>query len=123
MAGIVSSLNSALSAIGASSRLFGATSNNIANVDTSDFRAEETRFVSQETGGTRATSLVDPSTVSFLQAKSAPGELSDGEGAPSDVDLTTELTNLTLGSRAYEAAIKVVQTGDELLDTIIDIKS
>jgi flagellar basal-body rod protein FlgC len=122
MAGIISGLNSALSAIGANSRFFGATSNNIANVDTSGFQAEETRFVSQELGGTRANCLVDPGTVSFLRAN-APGELSDGDGAPSNVDLTTELTNLTLGSRAYEAAVKVVQTGDELLDTIIDIKS
>ena len=40
----------------------------------------------------------------------------------SNVDLATEISNLTLASSAYKAAIKVAQTGDELLDSIIDIK-
>lgn len=124
MAGIVSGLNSALSAIGANSRFFQATSNNVANIETSGFQSESPRFETQETGGTRFTSLVDPSTTSFLQANAAPGEgLREGSAArPSDVDLPTEVTNLILGTNAYKAAIEVARTSDELLDSIIDIK-
>ncbi len=78
MVGIVSGLNNALSAIGANSRFFRSTANNIANPETTGFRAERPRFETQPTGGSRFIGLVDGGTAAFLQATGVPGDLSAG---------------------------------------------
>lgn len=114
MAGIVNGLGSAVSAVVANSRFFNTTAGNIANLQTENYEAARTRFTSVETGGTTATSTIDPALATLAQEA--------GEGTPSDVDLGTEATNLTRGGAAYKAAIRVAQAGDELLEATIDIK-
>jgi flagellar hook protein FlgE len=78
MVGIVSGLNSALSAIGANSGFFRSTANNLANSETTGYRAERPRFASQAPTGTRFDGLVDGGTAAFLQSSGAPGDLSAG---------------------------------------------
>lgn len=81
MVGIVSGLNNALSAIGANSSFFRSTTNNIANSETTGFRAQQARFETRATGGTQFNGLVDGGTAAFLQSTGNPGDLAAGEGA------------------------------------------
>jgi flagellar hook protein FlgE len=81
MVGIVSGLTSALSAIGANSKFFRSTANNVANIETTGFRAEQARFESQAATGTRFNGLVDGGTAAFLQSTGGPGDLSAGGNA------------------------------------------
>lgn len=81
MVGLVSGLNNALSAITANSRFFRSTANNLANSETTGFRAEQPRFETQPAGGSRFTGLVDGGTAAFLQNTGAPGDLSAGGDA------------------------------------------
>lgn len=78
MVGIVSGLSSALSGIASNARFFRSTSNNLANSETTGFRAEKPRFETQSTNGTRFNGLVDGGTAAFLQATGVPGDLSAG---------------------------------------------
>lgn len=50
------------------------------------------------------------------------GSLEQGFVEASNVQLVTEMTNLITGQRAYEANSKVVQTSEELLQTINNLK-
>ena len=78
MVGIVSGLSNALSGIASNARFFRSTANNLANSETTGFRAEKPAFETQATGGTRFNGLVDAGTAAFLQATGAPGDLSAG---------------------------------------------
>jgi flagellar hook protein FlgE len=78
MVGIVPGLQSALSAIGANSKFFRSTANNIANSETTGFRAERARFETQAPSGTRFNGLVDGAAASLLQSTGVPGDLSAG---------------------------------------------
>jgi flagellar hook protein FlgE len=78
MVGIVSGLSNALSGIASNARFFRSTANNLANSETTGFRAEKPRFETQPTSGARFNGLVDGSTAAFLRATGAPGDLSAG---------------------------------------------
>lgn len=122
MAGISASLNTALSAITANSRFFRSTANNVANLETDGFRAEQARFDARAPAGTEFRGLMDDGAV--LGASSVDGSEDTGsELTRSNVDVTREITNLVIGSNAYTAAIRVAETADELLEATIDIKS
>ena len=122
MAGISASLNTALNAITANSRFFRSTANNVANLETDGFRAEQARFDARAPAGTEFRGLMDDGAV--LGASSVDGSEDTGsELTRSNVDVTREITNLVIGSNAYTAAIRVAEAADELLEATIDIKS
>ena len=122
MAVISASLNTALNAITANSRFFRSTANNVANLETDGFRAEQARFDARAPAGTEFRGLMDDGAV--LGASSVDGSEDTGsELTRSNVDVTREITNLVIGSNAYTAAIRVAEAADELLEATIDIKS
>lgn len=78
MVGIVSGLSTALGAIDANSKFFRSTANNVANSETTGFRAERARFESRAPTGSQFNGLVDGAAASFLQSTGVPGDLSAG---------------------------------------------
>lgn len=76
------------------------SAHNIANVATPDFKNRRTVQVSQEGGGSRASTLVD----------SAPGEVS----------LAHEFVEQSLASFQYKASVRVVQTNLDLKGSLLD---
>ncbi len=87
----------------------GVTANNVANVNTKDFKAQRLEQEDQVQGGTR------PATLRESQEPPAP------EG--SNVDLAFETTNLITQSGAYQANLKVLQTQNQMLGTAMDLKA
>ncbi len=67
------------------------------------------------TGAGALTQAVAPNT-------NGVGKLEVGQLESSNVDLTTELSNLITTQRAYEASAHVVTTSDEVLQTLVNIK-
>jgi len=65
--------------------------------------------------GPMATQLSAPSTNGL-------GKLEIGALEGSNVDLTTELSNLITTQRAFEANSKVITTSDEVLQTLVNLK-
>lgn len=107
---------SALSAFGTQ---MNVTSNNIANVNTDGFKRSRTVL---EEG---LNSSVNPR----VEKINTPGPLvqestESGETRElSNVDLAQEITSTIPTQRGYEANLKMVQTKDEMLGKVIDMKA
>jgi flagellar hook protein FlgE len=95
------------------------TAHNLANISTEEFKKSRTQLVSLETGGVLPVVRKDDSA--------GPTVLSDrGHGVSmvelSNVDLGEEAVNLIMGQRGFEANLRTLNTVDQMLGTILDIK-
>ena len=115
---MISALSSSISSINAHGEKMGVTANNVANVNSEEFK--KSRAVLEE--GVRSHVEVDISRVD------TPGplvsEVIDGERVEkelSNVDLAEEITQTIPTQRGYEANLAVIRTRDEILHHIIDI--
>jgi flagellar hook protein FlgE len=111
------SIQSTLSAIKAFGEKMGVTANNIANVETEEFKKS------------RATLNEGPEnnvTVEITQSKT-PGpvvEATDGQSAKkelSNVDLAEEIPQTVVAQRGYEANLSTIRTQDDMMKSVIDI--
>ena len=118
---MVSGIQSALSGLLALQKRTAATAHNTANVNTDGFkRVRVTMQESTPPGGVepRVEKVETPGPV--VQEMTAAGpELVE----KSNVELAEELPNLMLSRRYYQANLKVVQTEDQRLGSLLDIKS
>lgn len=110
---MISALTTAISALRAFGQKTSTTAHNLANVNTAGFSAHTTRLQEDVHGGVRAKTV-----------EAAP-PLSPPVSAPhtelSHVDLPTEMTNLVLAKRGYEANIKAAQVAAETEDSALDL--
>jgi flagellar basal-body rod protein FlgC len=116
---MISAIQTALSGLAAFTKQVEITGHNVANIDTEEFKKSNTELVSVETGGVLPVVRKDES--------SGPTVLSDGgHGAPIkellNLDLGEETVNLILGQRGFEANLQTLNTADQMLGTILDIK-
>ncbi len=116
---MISAINSALSGLTAFKRKIEVTSHNVANVNTDGFKMSRTDFVEVAGGGVQAT----------VQKDNAPGPqvLKDTSQGPAQVELSNtdlgeEAVNLIIGQRGFEANLKVLQTTDQVLGSVLDIR-
>jgi flagellar basal-body rod protein FlgC len=71
-------------------------------------------------GGVRASyGAISPAYVTAFNP-SDPNANADGLVAMPNVDLATELINLAVAQRAYEASLKVVETEEEMSGSLLD---
>jgi flagellar hook protein FlgE len=114
---MLEAMNTALSALGAYLKKQDVTANNIANVNTNDFK--KTRAVFEETSpdGVRV-------TLSRVEAPGTPLPPDEVIGAGhemSNVSIEAELVDLITTQRGFEANVKTVQTENEMQRTLLDI--
>ncbi len=116
---MLSAIHTALSGLAAFTKQVEVTGHNVANVNTEEFKKSNTELVSVETGGVIPVVRKDDSA--------GPAVLSDrGHGSSmvelSNVDLGEEAVNLIIGQRGFEANLQTINTADQMLGTILDIK-
>ena len=99
----VDGLSIALSGITAAQRQIGASSHNVANMLTEDFRPLRAHQSEVAGGGVRA---------SVTQADE-----------PAPVDLADEIVTSDLASIQARASARVLETGLELLGTLLNVKA
>ena len=111
-------VNSTLSALQAYTTQMKVTSDNIANVNTEQFKKSKATFVEGAGGGVQATiSRVDTPGHRFQEL--AGDRVIEKE--TSNVDLSEELPQMMVTQHAYKANMKVIQTQDEILGTTLNI--
>ena len=117
---MISSISSSVSALVAFRKKMEVTSNNIANVNTDEFKRSRAVLTEDNVGGVRAD----------IDKDNSPGPvrtvIQDGvptEKEMSNVDLTREIPEMIPTQRAYEANLKAVKTYDEMLGALIDLKT
>lgn len=114
---MISSVNSTISALQANKTRLGVTADNIANVNTDEFK--KSRVIQQE--GVEGDIQVDVNRVN------SPGHRYQSlegnqmvEKESSNVNLEEELPEMMVTQRTYEANLKVLQTHDEMLGSLLD---
>jgi flagellar hook protein FlgE len=117
---VIPAVNSTLSALQAYRKSMGVTANNIANVNTEEFKKSRATMIEGVNGGVE----VD------VEKVNTPGhryqELQGDqmvEKETSNVNLEEEIPDLMVTQRTYEANLKVLQTRDKMLGSMLDIIS
>jgi flagellar hook protein FlgE len=115
---MVAAIQNNLSALNAFDRKMQVTANNIANVNTNEFKKSQALLTEGENGGVK----VD---IHKIDTPGIPIEQLEGdnwvETETSNVDLTEEFGESIISQNAYNANLKTVKTQDEMLGSLMDI--
>jgi flagellar hook protein FlgE len=122
---LISAINSGLSGLAVHTAMVTSAAGNLANLNTAGYKSTRVSL-----GTLGAASQGQGAQVLGVSRDSSPGPLvsSGGESGlalqeGSNVDPAREMINLNLGQRGFEAAIKVLQTADKMMGSILDIRS
>ena len=112
------SIQSTLSAIRAFGEKMGVTANNIANVETEEFKKSEATLVEGPKKNVEV-EITQPDIPGPVVVDVTNGQLRVKE--MSNVDLAEEIPQTIIAQRGYEANLATLRTQDEMLKSIIDI--
>jgi len=112
------SIQSTLSAIKAFGTKMGVTANNIANVETEEFK-KSTATLAEGSKGSVEVVITQPDIPGPVVVDGSDGQMTEKE--MSNVDLAEEIPQTILAQRGYEANLATIRTQDEMLKSIIDI--
>ena len=115
---MIPSVNSAISALQAYKSKLRVTANNIANVNTDEFKKSRATLREGNSGGVEVN--VHRVNTPGLPYKEFEGDqLTEKES--SNVILEEEIPQMMVTQRTYEANLKVLQTQNEMLGSVLDI--
>ena len=115
---MIPSVNGTLSALQAYRKSMGVTANNIANVNTEEFK--KSRAIMKEgVNGNVEVAVSKVNTPGHRYQELNGDQMVEKE--TSNVNLEEELPDLMVTQRTYEANLKVLQTRDKMLGTTLDI--
>jgi flagellar hook protein FlgE len=114
---MIAALNSTVSALRAFVTKLGVTADNIANVNTDEFKKNRATLHEDQNGGVRVEISRDESP-GFRYEELQNGEMLAKE--TSNVDLAEEIPDLMITKRAYQANLKTLETQDEMLGSLLD---
>ncbi|MCK5228037.1 MAG: flagellar biosynthesis protein FlgC [Desulfobulbaceae bacterium] len=117
---MISGVNAAISGLLGFQKKLESTANNIANLESDGFKKTKVTLEEGDLQGVnaRVQRIDDPGP---MVLEPTPEGVTLVE--KSNVDLTEEIPNLILSRRFYQANIKTIQTVDEMLGNLLDIKS
>ncbi|MBW2054327.1 MAG: hypothetical protein JRI29_01275 [Deltaproteobacteria bacterium] len=115
---MISSAKSTLSALTAFDKKMNVIANNVANVETEEFKKSRATLVegSENSVKVEVTQPEDPGPT-VVQVTNSQIE----EKEMSNVDLAEEIPQSIVSQRGYEANLATIRTHDEMLNSILDI--
>ena len=114
---MISAVNSTISALQANKIRLGVTADNVANVNTDEFKKSRATFREGVNGNIQVEVNRVNSPGPRYQTLEG-NQLVEKEG--SNVNLEEELPEMMITQRTYEANLKVLQTQDNMLGTLLD---
>ena len=114
---MIPSVNSAISALQAYKTKLGVTAENIANVNTDEFKKSRATLKEGINGGVQV-DIKRVNTLGRPYQKREGDQLIEKEG--SNFSLEEEVPDMMVIQRTYEANLKVLQTHDKMLGTLLD---
>lgn len=116
---MISTVQSAMSALQAFGKKIESNANNIANSNTEGYKRTQVHLSTMEPNGVQATVEKTTTPGTMVYDQTARGyELIE----QSNVDLGRELPEMMLNTHFYQANLKTLQATDELLSSVLDIK-
>ena len=111
-------VSNALSALNAFRKQLDVTANNIANVNTDDFKKSRTNMQEGPHGGVQA-------DIQQIDSPGHPKEIIRDdevvEVESSNVDLVEEMTDMITAKAGFSANLKTVYSGNQVLGSLLDI--
>lgn len=117
---MLSGISSGLSALNAIATRAQSTANNTANVNTDGFKKTRVTMVEAEPQGVTTNVQRVETPGPMLYEPTQEGQVLVEK---SNVDLAEELPRMMLDRRAFQANIKTIQAQDDMLGSLLDIKS
>ena len=114
---MIPSVNSTISALQAYKTRLGVTADNIANVNTDEFKKSKVSL-KEGTNGDVEVNINRVDTPGHRYQELEGNQLVEREG--SNVNLEEEVPEMMVTQRSYEANLKVLQTQDKMLGTLLD---
>ena len=114
------SVNSSITALQANRTSLAVTANNIANVNTEEFKKSRATMKEGASGGVEV-DVEKVNTPGHRYQELEGDQMVDKE--TSNVNLEEELPNMMVTQRTYEANLQVLKTQHEMLGTTLDIMS
>lgn len=111
---MIQSLNNSYSALRAINTGVSVSSNNVANVDTNEFKNTQAIMTEGDKTGVTVSLSTDATKGFFKQTN---------EVQASNTDLAKEMTNYIQYQNNYASNIKAIQTVDNMLGKTIDMKA
>ena len=111
--------SSAISGISANTVRAAVAANNIANANTSGFKAS--RVTAESSGSGRQETHITKSTESGSFIPRSDGFPEGSTFEVSNVDLPEEFVQLQISEHGYSANAAVIRTQDEMLGTVLDM--
>lgn len=117
---MISGIHSALSGLTAIQKKIEATANNMANINTDGYKKTRVTLQAQEPQGIEAITQQIQTPGPMVYEQTSAGETLVEK---SNVELSEELPSMMLSRRFFQANLKTVQIQDEMLGSLLDIKS
>ena len=115
---MIPSVNSTISALRAYTSKLGVTADNIANVNTTEFKKSRVTLREGTNGDVQA-NINRVNTPGYRYQEFEGDQQVEKES--SNVNLEEEIPNMMVTQRTYEANLKVLQTRNEMLGSLLDI--
>lgn len=117
---MISALSSAVSGLTANTTKLAVSANNTANINTDGFKKSRVSLEDAQPQGVQATveKMDSPGPVVLEQT-----EQGETMVEKSNVELTEEITSQMLAEYGFKANLKTIQTTDEMLGSLLDIKA
>ena len=115
---MISSVNSTISALQAYKTRLGVTADNIANANTDEFKKSRATL-KEGTNGDVQVDITRVNTPGHRHQEMEGDQLVEKES--SNVNLEEEVPEMMITQRTYEANLKVLQTQNRMLGTLLDI--
>jgi flagellar basal-body rod protein FlgC len=115
---MISSPKSTLSALNAFDKKMNVIANNVANVETEEFKKSRTTLVQGPENSVKV-EVTQPEDPGPTVVQVTGGQFEEKE--MSNVDLAEEIPQSIVAQRGYEANLATIRTQDEMLNSILDI--
>lgn len=117
---MISALQSAMTGLQAFGTKIQSNSNNIANSNTDGYKRTQVNLSEMVQGGVKPDVVKSENSGPMIYTETSKGlELVE----QSNVDLGRELPDMLLNTHFYNANLKTIQTADELLGSVLDLKA
>jgi flagellar basal-body rod protein FlgC len=111
---MISSIASSLAGVSVHTKKVATAAHNVANVNTDGFKKDRVILHSNESG-------LPEANISKVDIPGHTIQRPEGDVETSNVDLTEEMVNLTIGKNGYLANLKVLESEKEMFDSVLDI--
>jgi flagellar basal-body rod protein FlgC len=111
---MINAIGSSLAGLFVHRTKINTSAHNVANVNTDGFKKDRVTIHSNESG-------LPEANISKVDTPGYTIQGPEGEIETSNVDLAEEMVNLTIGKLGYMANLKVLQSEEEMVDSVLDI--